>query len=237
MSNSDNLFSGLVGKALNEGINSTNEKNNSAAIRLALALTGILLFVGAEAVKVFFRKNFGQKGMNIYQLIIAFLCFLILGIVCTEHYLFPEKFDMNVGMDVTESSFLVVGVFYITLAFYLIRKGVIEFIKAKKSQNNIDFKGEPDVLKVLELNGWSQNKIRYLGEPGYTLLLAVVLFLYNPIGSIPLAVCAVSVWGHAVLEFLFAQNPFEPDIAIDQNQSPQTQFGQSMTTKRANTDF
>jgi len=238
MSNSNNLFNGLVGKAINEGINSTNEKNTSAQVRLVLALTGILFFVGAEAVKVFFRKDFGRKGINLIQLFISCLCFLGLGIVCTGHYLFPEKGDLNIGISVSETSYLVTGVFYITLSIYLLRKGIIEFAKAKTSQANIDFKGETDVLKILESKGWSQNKIRYLGEPGYTLLLALVLFLYNPIGSIPLAVCAISVWGHAVMEFLFLQNPFQPDLAQQLPESTQSpQLVPPVKPSHVNTDF
>ena len=62
MSSSDNMFNGLVGRAFTEAINTTQKDNNPAAVRLFLALVGILFFVGAEAVKVFFRKDFRGKA-------------------------------------------------------------------------------------------------------------------------------------------------------------------------------
>lgn len=229
-SNSDNMFNGLVGKAFNEAINSTQKDNNPAYVRLFLALTGILFFVGAEAVKVFFRKNFGIKGINIIQLIICCICFLGLGILGILQFLFPEKIFLYDELGITASSYLITGIAYIFLAVYLLRKGILERYKAQKTQNLSDFRGEPDVLKVLADKGWSQNKMRYLAEPMYTLLLGLVMALYNPIGAIPLVFCALSVWGHAVMEFLFMQNPFQPDLTPQQAtmQSPQTQFGQPM---------
>ena len=231
MSNSDNLFSGLVGRAINEGINSTQKDNNPAAVRLFLALAGIVLFVGAEGTKVFFRKNFGTKGINIFQLILCCLTFIAIGIVCVGLGLDNphDSFINGIGF----FSFLVTGVFYVTLGIWILRKGILEKIKAGKNNFQSDFKGETDVLKVLEERGWSQNKIRYLGEPLYALLLGLVFAIFNPIGAIPLVACAISVWGHAIMEFIFLQNPFQPDMAMPQ----QPQSAQPLKSNRVNTDF
>ncbi len=231
-SNSDNLFNGLIGKALNEGINSTNEKNNSAAIRLFLAVAGILLFVGAEAVKIVYRKNFGIKGINMFRLIICFLCFLGIGILCISVGLSGEM--ENKGYWFTDSSFVVCGAAYVILSFYLLRKGILERIKATRNQVYTEFTGEPDLLNFLKEYGWSRNKIQYLAEPGYTLILGIVLAAYNPLAAIPVVFCAISVWAHAVLEFVFLQNPFQPNI------QPQQQFEQpqqAVKPNRVNTDF
>jgi len=233
MSNSDNLFNGLVGKAINEGINSTNEKNNSAAIRLFLALAGILLFVGAEAVKIVYRKNFGIKGFSMFRLIICFLCFLGIGIACISFGLGDELNGRDFWF-MSKGSFVVCGAAYIVLAFYVIRKGILERIKASKNQLYTDFGGEPDLLRILLEYGWSNNRIKYLAEPVYTLLLGVLLALYNPMAAIPIIFCAISVWLHAVLEFFFLQNPFQPDI---QPQQPQMQPQQPVKPNRVNSDI
>ena len=239
MSNSDNLFNGLVGRTINEGINSSNKGNNSSAIRFFLALTGLLFFIGAEAVKVFFRKNFGVKGINLVQLILCSLCFLGIGILSVMQFLDPENTRVHISDDTSQLSFLIIGVGYITLALYILRKGILERMKAVKANNYSDFQGDADVMKILAEKGWSQNKIRYLAEPMYTLILGIVVLFYNPLGGIPLLFCALSVWGHAAMEFIFLQKPLQPDMATPQNsQHPQVQQSQQIPkSSRVSTDF
>lgn len=241
MSNSDNLFKGMVGRAFTEGINSTNKGNNSAVIRLVLALAGIVLFVGAEGTKVFFRKNFGMKGINIFQLVICSLCFIGVGIGCTVMAFDTDNYSNNIALGAGFFSFAVTGIFYLTLGVWILRKGILERMKAIKNNFDSDFRGETDVLKVLEERGWSQNKIRYLGEPLYALALGIVMALFNPIGAIPLVACAISVWGHFVLEFVFQLNPLQPGFAMPATpqgeQRPQQQAAQPIKSNRVNTDF
>lgn len=234
MGNSDNLFNGLVGQAINKAIDSTDEKNKSAQIRLFLAVAGILLFVGVEAVKVVFRKNFGVKGINIFRLVLCFGCFLALGIglivAAGESSLDTNWFS--------SSSFLISGAFYIIVAVYILRKGIIGRMRAVKSQNFSDFTGESDLLSTLATDyGWSDNKIKYLGEPLYTLLIGFAFIFYNPIASIPFIFCAISVWAHAALEFLFVQNPLQPQMNNQPQVTSQPQYQQPVKPNRVNTDF
>lgn len=231
MSNTDNMFSGLIGKAINEGIESTRKDNNPAYIRLVIALAGILLFVGNEAVKVIFRKNYGFNGISMFRVIVCFLCFLLLGIISvTFSFESSEKLsEMWFG----RVSFFVSGAFYIGLSFYLLRKALLGRKNSIQRQDYSNYHGDNDLLNLLHLHGWSESKIKYLAEPLYTLLLGTAVLFYNPFASIPFFICALSVWGYGIMEFIFMQQPFHPNNATPNGQQNYPQ----QTSNRVNTDF
>jgi hypothetical protein len=233
MSKADNLFSGLVGKAINESIESTRDNNNPAYIRLVLAISGILLFVGNEAIKVVFRKNFGFKGISIGRVIVCFLCFLTFGIVGIVFSISNDGRELS-DLWFGRSSFFVSGVFYILLSFYLLRKAFVQRANAIKNQDFSDYQGESDLLNTLHLHGWSQTRIKYLAEPLYTLLLGATVFCYNPFAAIPFLICSLSVWGFGIMEFMFLQQPFQPDLNQGHHFS---EHSTQPTTNRVNTDF
>jgi hypothetical protein len=190
MGNTDDGFKMLTSKATVEAINSTNEGNKSSEIRLGLALTGMLLFVGNDAVKIIFRKNFGIGTVGIIRLILLVLIFTALGILF-----------MNIGeidndyISVSTNSFSITGIVYVGLAAFILFRGVQHIKQSNKLNIHPDDEGEANLLSFLqEQYGWKQVNIQYFAEPFYTLFIAALLFFYNPIGAIPLAVCALSVW-------------------------------------------
>lgn len=220
MKNSNDMFTSLVGQAGKTLLDSTNEKNHSAQIKLFLALLGIFIFVGAEGIKVFFRKNFGKEGISLTRVIICFLSFI--GISAISFSLIDDS-SSKLG---SQLSFGIMGSFYVFVAFYILFKG----IQAKKeSRTNThlydDYKGDSILLDFLIKEGWKQSTVQNVAEPVATILVGIFLTFFNYIWGIPLFFCAISLWLNQLVEYIFGFNNHVNQVLVQQGHSTQQSSG------------
>lgn len=178
-------------------IASTNKGSNSSKIKLFLAFLAILAFVGVEAVKIVFRKNFGVKGISTLRLAISIIIFGMISSFGFVEYYAPTDLSKGYG----HSSFLAMGVLYAILTTYLIVKGWIEKTKSSNVLNEY-YRGDSVILAFLMKGekGWKQSTVQNFAEPVLMLALGFFFFSINPFLGIPIAFCGLSVWFNLILE-------------------------------------
>lgn len=210
MHNQNSIFELLFRIFLNNQFTpkKANEKDNHAQNVAMLAALGMLAFVGFDAIKVVFRNDFGSRGFNLFRVILAALAFLILSGVGLHLATSDTYIDPVVGSRFT---FALAGIFYMTAAFYLL---VLGFKKKKISRQNQfihpDYEGDSSLLGFLvKEKGWKQINVQLIAEPVLVLSIGITLSLVNLLWGLPLVVCALSVWGSIVVNFIFGVNPVE----------------------------
>ena len=200
MQNTDDIFESLGGIFFKNLIDSTNEKNSAAQTRLILAGIALLTFVGAEAVKILFRNNFGSKGINLLR---AFLCLVGFGLIsagCIAAWFQSDSPDLEqIG---SPKSFLLAGIFYAILGIYVFAKAIVQKARAKDLVHP-QYRGDSYLLSFLMKSGWSQAKVQNLAEPLLTLAIGIFPTPVNLLWGIPLLFCALSVWLHQLFELIF----------------------------------
>ncbi len=201
MSNTDENFNALTGKAGKEIIEASNPNNNAAAIRLFITLFGIVIFLGNDAVKIIFRKNFGMATGSFIRLLILSAILLILGIYLSSGTGTIEVPGYEWGSPL---SYIVTGILFIILSPFLLYKGVKYWQNPVRANVHPDYEGESNLLSFLHKDySWSEGLIKYFAEPFYVLLLGVLYFIFNPFGGIIIGTCAISVWLFPVLKSFF----------------------------------
>lgn len=181
----------------------------SADDRLMIIMLGILVFAGREAVSVVFRKNFGAAGINIARLILCFLLFSGISTIAFFQVNSTDEFATETG---TSDSHFITGMLYVTLALFVLVKGIAQRTKAIKNGNFSNYGGDSYLLSFLIKDGWKQQTIQNLAEPLLTLAIGVVLCFFNLLAGIPLIFCAISVWGYFLIQWLFMGNNLQHNI-------------------------
>ena len=160
---------------------------DSVVIKFLFFALLILLFVGDEAVKLLFRKNFGTSGTHWWKAVLCVLAFGGCGV-----------FAFGVGFDSTNNvpfygplSFVLAGALNFALALFLLYKWLI--LPRDRSAHKY-YRGDSTVLAFLLKKGWSQSKVQNLAEPLTLLCAGVLLSAVNPFLGLPLMFCAVSSW-------------------------------------------
>lgn len=209
MKNSDDIFDSLGGSFFKYLIDSTDEKNKSAQTRLLLFGLGILAFVGVEAVKVVFRKNFGSKGLSLTKIILSSIVFGGLAWFSYNYWQNPDEISSDMG---SEISFEIATFFYGFLGVFILIRGIIQ--KAKPNEKvHYNYRGDSGLLGFLVKDGWSQAKVQNFAEPLFVLALGVFLSAVNLVLGVPLMFCAVSVWLHMLMESIFGVSQIRDKLA------------------------
>ena len=206
---SDEVFKQLSGSFFHHFaesfLNGKNERSQKLAIFLFIV---ILAYAGVEAVKIFFRSNFGKKGLDIWKWLLSLVAFIAIGIIALNDYLAIEQYSTTLGN--SKDFLLHTSVFYFVLALLLLVKGIIEFRKKKTNPVHPSYRGDSTVLGFLGESGWKQAKIQNLAEPLLVLAVGIFLSPINLLLGLPLVFCAISVWIHyayeAIRGLLIARN-------------------------------
>lgn len=207
MRDSNDLFDTLFRIVLKNTFNpqKTGKDDNRAENELMMAAVALLAFVGADALKVVFRKNFGRDGFSMFRVVLSFIAFLLIAGIGFYLGIADEDIDPAVGTPLT---FLLGGVFYTLLGFYVLLKGILHKRRSKQLSVHPTYRGDSHLLAFLIKNsGWSQSSVQNWAEPLFTLVLGCLLASINLLWGAPLVFCALSVWGYQIVEYLFAANP------------------------------
>lgn len=184
-------------KYLFEGM--LNEKEERAKKLAFLFAIIILAYAGVEAVKLFFRTDFGKKGLHIWKVLLSVSAFIFIAFFTLNAYYDYPRYE-NVGA--SRQSFLYTAIIYFVLAISLIIKAVSEF--KKRGSTNVDesYRGNSTVLSFLSDSGWEQSKIQNLAEPLLVFAMGIFFLPINLFLGMPLIFCALSVWIHYGYEYL-----------------------------------
>jgi hypothetical protein len=227
MSNSSNdLFDMLFKLVLKNTFvpNKTGPNDNRVENQLQLAALALLAFVGADALKTVFRKNFGSNGLSLLRVVISFVAFCLIAVL--GFILNQPNSNINEAYGSRESYFFV-SIFYLGLAFYVLIKGIKHKKASQAAHINPDYKGDSHLLSgLITTSGWSQANVQNWAEPLLTIAVGVVLALINVLWELPIIFCALSIWGYQVVEYLFGQNQVDEKIRKSGYQNPNDDFTQ-----------
>lgn len=203
MHNSNDLFGLLLRIVLKNTINpnsSGNPNDHRAENELTLAALGLLAFVGADAMNVIFRKNFGSQGLNLFRVVLAFIAFLLIAV--GAFFFSNPEFEMDARLG-SHESYVVVSIFYVVLAFYVLIKG-IKHKKVSATLNiNPEYAGDSSLLSgLIEKDGWSQRNVQKWAEPFLTLFSGGLLAAINLLWGLPIIFCALSIWGRQIAGYV-----------------------------------
>ena len=168
-----------------------------------MSLFSILILSGAEGMRVIFRNNFGKHGINLTRLVICSFCFALISYFSFKGESFGLDIDDSPG---TANSFFITGIIYALLSALILIKGIICKINARQKYPDSDYHGDSTLLGFLANYSLRQNIIQNLAEPLYTLIMGVLFWLYNPVGGIPLIICALSLWANILFDLLFGNH-------------------------------
>ena len=200
----DNSFNHLLSHAAKSYVDTFDEKNKTADLKLALTIIGILAFVGYEAVKVLYRKNFGMTTGSFIRLGICFLCFGGIAAISFSCMNSDSSFATESG---TSDSHLVVGIIYSVLAFTVLIKGIV----SRNRKDNFT-SGYSNVLGFLLKEGWSESLVQNLAEPLLTLSIGIAVCMFDLLGGVPLIFCAISTWANLAFEKFFPDNSLKAKV-------------------------
>jgi len=202
MNNKTDRFAvGLGGAAIKHLINSQPSQSNSnnnedrpEVLKLVLVLSAlaafVLLLVGAEGVKVAFRRNFGKGGINLFRLILCSLGFFSVAIAS---FVIIVEVNSSLPFMVSPDSFFVNGIIFTLLGIYILVQGIRAWKKARKSQLS-SYKGDNFRLNFLTQKGWTGRKIQNVAEPLIVINLGIWFCFFNLLGGLIFIICGLSVW-------------------------------------------
>lgn len=207
MNNSNDLFGMLFRLVLKNTFNSPssgNPKDTRGENELMLALLGILAFVGVEAVKVVFRRNFGKQGLSLIKVVLSFVIFVAISIIAFKLNAPDSGINPEYG---SHKSYIWVSIFYAFLGVFVLIAGLYHQSQIPNNDVPLHYKGDSYLLSsLIEEKGWKQTNVQNWAEPLLVLLLGGILAYINLLWGLPLVFCAISVWGYQIVEYLFGQN-------------------------------
>lgn len=169
-----------------------------------LAVLGLLAFVGEEAVQVLFRKNFGKDGLNPVRVIVCFVFFELIAVIC---FLIWGYADHPFKVGGSQTSFIWAGTFYMLLGLTVLIKGKKDIENSKISTKTYKYAGDSALLGFLTSEGWSHAKIQSIWEPIFVIAIGTFLSFINLLWGIPVIYCGLSVWICSILDALFLESP------------------------------
>lgn len=213
----DEGFNHLLNK-IAANIPDSIDGKKSGGFKITLAILGILAFIGNEAVKVLFHKNFGMTKAAFIRLALCFFCFAGISVISFISIYSTDNFAKDYG---TPDSHLIMGIVYSVLAFTILIKGIT-------GRNTYDehYVGDSNLLGFLKKEGWwNQERIQNLAEPLLVITLGTTICFFDLIGGLPLIFCAVSTWANMLFEMIF------------QNSSLQARVNKLNTQSKPKSDF
>ena len=220
MNNSrDDVFS-FLGRIIGKNIvdSSNFDRRNDSGVRASFAMLGILAFVGYEAVKITYRKNFGMTPLAWLRFVLCLLCFA--GASVASFFWANSTDDFAKGA-ATPNAHIASGIFFAALTLILLVKG----IKGASKTVDKNYNGDSNVLKFLMKEGWSQKKIQYLAEPLLTLVIGLVFCTYNYFAGAAIMFCALSSWASILFEAFFPSHSIDDDANnMNQKHTRKTHF-------------
>jgi hypothetical protein len=180
-----------------------NDKRDNLIMLLLLA---ILAFVGAEAVKVTFRTNFGREALNMGKIIVCSLLFWVIAFFAFDSY---RNLDQTNPNDIIEigypKTFLFAAIFYVLYGLFVLLKGIAEIGKANRQANiNPLYKGDSYLSSLLNIK--NQTRVQSLEEPFLVLSIGILFAGFNFLLGLPLVFCAISTWGYQAYEYISGHN-------------------------------
>ena len=175
-------------------------KEHSVLIRLVLALTGLLVFIGVEAIKTFCRKDFALTQLGMLRFVFCFLAFGGIAAFSFSMINSGENYATHYG---TPQSHLVIGLVYAVTALYILITGVLQFEETKRGSPALTWNGRSYLLGFLTKDGWKESTIQNLAEPLLLIAIGTALCFYDPYGGVPFIFCGAAVWLMAFINLLF----------------------------------
>lgn len=198
---------------IREFLGSFDSRGEAPPGRIVIAIFLLLiafLFVGVEALKVLFRKNFSREAVSVVQIIIAGAAFFGWGWLC-----FSLKED-NLEL---EDVFGFAGWFYIALSVLVLVRGVFEWQKSYSKKLKGTILGESTILGFLKNSWWTEYRILMIAEPLTVFAIALPLVAVNFYLGIPLVFCGIS---QVIFNLIFSIRVVEEtsdNLDSDRNQS------------------
>lgn len=177
-------------------------KKIKAAIYLGLAALIVLLFMGAEAVRALFRKNYGVSGergaraLFVFALFTATSVLAFYAMIIVDDKEIPEWFLFLQGSDMH----LITGVLYSALALHVLIKTIRYWIRTAQDKISPFDEGVSILAKYSKFRSWTKRDLFCKAEPLITIAIGFIYGVFDIIGGIPLIFCGLSVWGNELYQ-------------------------------------
>jgi len=175
-------------------------KEHSILIRLVLAIAGLLVFIGVEAIKTFCRKDFAVTQRGMLRFVFCFLAFGGIAAFSFSMINSRESYAIQYG---TPQSHLVTGLVYAVTALYILITGMLQFTATRDGSPGLTLNGRSYLLGFLTKDGWKESTIQNLAEPLLLIAIGTALCFYDPYGGVPFIFCGAAVWFMAFINLLF----------------------------------
>lgn len=189
--------------------NSPNSGQLKGAGRLPVLLWCLITYIGSEAVKVIFRKDFGKGGLRLDLIIISSLLFAGVSVYAFYQSLIINDSERQTG---TSDSNFVTGILYAILCLYVLIVGISRYYKSRKSEDIPEnYLGTSFLIGPFFKGTWRIEKIQFYAEPLLTLAIGISFCFVDLIAGIPLVFCGISTWvREAMLRFYLPNETNEP---------------------------
>lgn len=171
----------------------SKDPNWGRIIISAFLLCIAFLFIGVEALKVIFRRNFIKNEVNIIVIILAAFAFWGWAWLCFSQQESENYRDIKDNLTVA-------GWLYIFIGLIVLARGAYEWNKSNKS-NSGTILGESILLGFLKNSWWDEYRLKLFAEPLAVFAIALPLVAVNYYLGIPLLFCGVS---QIIFNFIFA---------------------------------
>lgn len=161
-----------------------NEANPGRLLTAMFLFVVAFLFVGVEALKILFRRNFSSETVSIGQIIIASLAFMGWGYLCFHLEDQGSNNETYVGLTT-------VGWFYLIFGFIVLARGIFEWQKSYDKKNGT-LLGESMLLGFLKNSWWNEYRLKMIAEPLTVFAIALPLTAMNFYLGTPLVFCGIS---------------------------------------------
>lgn len=171
----------------------------------------LLTFIGSEAVKVVFRKNFGKGSLRLDLIVVSSLIFAGTAIFAFQQSMLEYDSQRYTG---TSDTNLVTGILYTVLFFYVLIVGVSCYRKSKKNRNRPErYQGDSYLLSPFFKGKWKEEHIQFYAEPLVVIAFGTAFCFVDFIAGIPLLFCGLSIWvREALMRYYLPKNTDETDV-------------------------
>jgi hypothetical protein len=204
MSNARDDFFSLFGRIVGQNILESDDPKKTGDLKVPLAVIGVLAFVGNEAVKVLFRRNFTFSPLGWIRMVICVLCFggiSAISFVCVNS---KESFALK---SASPDAHLASGVFFAILAITVLIKG----LKHADKHSLYEYSGDSVLLSFLKKDNWKEPYIQNFAEPFLVLAIGISFTFFDYFAGTTIIFCALSVWANALFDMFFKASSMEED--------------------------
>lgn len=192
-------------------------KDEAHNLQFQRNIVGYLIFAGAEAVSVVFRKNHNRSAINKGALVVACIVFA----ACSGFSFLELSKD---GLtDSEQNKNFIRGVSYGLITILVMWQG---YEKYRKATINSEFSmGQSYLQAFFGKEVKNHDLILYVYEPILIIAIGIMYSLYDLVGGLPIIFSGLSTWVLAILVKAILGNPTQQKVNASESKNNSSDIG------------